>query len=325
MPPAAIPVRARTYPVGGELGAAGRCVGPVTAGLSRFWPSAALHWKPESTRQRKQPVIKPNMSNEYIFLALFLLIFAFLVISVFLYTFSVWRKRYTSDEFEMVETGEAGNTVDKVKRPKAPLSHARGGWGAIGRLKGGGRRAPTEETLSKDKPTKEKNIKIAKPKLQCQAFLKGKCVSSVVNTDRRVIMQSISSITKIIKKLDDEKSLPEEVVQNMMDCFSPNDIATSPSDLLDTLVMYLFLVHQVDWYSDSWRPCSGLTVREEDGGAPYGAKVTGGEVDAFSDMEHDDLVEDCIRDVQHRTKLFLQVRTHPQNTHTLQFVGLNFT
>ena len=105
----------------------------------------------------------------------------------------------------------------------------------------------------------------------------------------------------MIKKLDCDRGIGDGV-KCVLNHFSPNDIAASPSTLLDTLIMYMYLVHHVDWYSTAWMQNDDFTVREESG-----TRVTGGELDSFPDLDHEDFVQDCLRDLRRRTKHFLQV------------------
>ena len=82
----------------------------------------------------------------------------------------------------------------------------------------------------------------------------------------RVDVASIECIKKIILKLDIEADVGSEGLDFLLMQFSPSDILNNPLSLLDSLVLYLFHMHQVDWYSSTWvRGAKTLTVRTESG------------------------------------------------------------
>ena len=82
---------------------------------------------------------------------------------------------------------------------------------------------------------------------------------------------------------------------------------SQPQTILDQLILYLYFVHSIDWYSDSWEVKEdpmGLTVRPEPG-----------VVVVSSLIGRKQEVESYLRRLTYRTDLFLQVtskhRTKP--------------
>jgi hypothetical protein len=116
--------------------------------------------------------------------------------------------------------------------------------------------------------------------------------------NRRVIAVSIECIKTLIVKLDEDGDLGSDGVKCVMSRFSPSEATNNPLDLLDSLILYLFHVHRVDWYSNTWAVgvASSLTVREESD-----ITVTDGEV-----------VEQRVAQLRERVKLFMQVLLQPK-------------
>ena len=96
--------------------------------------------------------------------------------------------------------------------------------------------------------------------------------SQTVLHDKKVVRTSIECIEKIIKKLDNEADIGGggETVKKQ---FSIDDVINRPKAVLDSLIVYLPLVHNVDWYSSNWGSAcergvggfGGITVRPERG------------------------------------------------------------
>ena len=97
--------------------------------------------------------------------------------------------------------------------------------------------------------------------------LKGICANQQQTMDynRRVITVSLECIKTLIAKLDRDGGLGCDGLEYVMSQFSPSEAADSPLGILDSLILYLFHIHRVDWYSRTWRvgSASSLTVREE--------------------------------------------------------------
>jgi hypothetical protein len=114
--------------------------------------------------------------------------------------------------------------------------------------------------------------------------------------NRRVIAVSLDCIKSLIVKLDRDGDLGCDGVEYVMSQFSPSEAADSPLGMLDSLILYLFHIHRVDWYSRTWHVglASSLTVREE-----RGIVVTA--------ADEEELVEEKILELKERTKMFLKV------------------
>jgi hypothetical protein len=90
--------------------------------------------------------------------------------------------------------------------------------------------------------------------------------------DEKVVRKSIECIENVINKLDYDADISGGV-ETVKKQFTLNDVINRPKDLLDGLIVYLSLVHKVDWYSDTWSPVggagrphpAGLTLRPEPG------------------------------------------------------------
>ena len=125
--------------------------------------------------------------------------------------------------------------------------------------------------------------------------IKQKKMSSNLNLSTQGIVKSIESIKSVIRKVEElyEGFNGVDVVSAQ---FSPNEMINSPVALLDALILYLYCVHAINWYSDSWSVTrGGLTVRQE-----AGLVVT-----ASGGREREEL--DYLRGLENRTRLFLQV------------------
>ena len=86
-----------------------------------------------------------------------------------------------------------------------------------------------------------------------------------------------------------------------MNQFSPSEILDNPLGLLDSLVLYLFHMHKVDWYSSTWvfGAANRLTVRE------------GSNVIVMASEEG--FVEKGLAELRERTEQFLQVLLQPKS------------
>ena len=67
--------------------------------------------------------------------------------------------------------------------------------------------------------------------------------------------------------------------------FSLDQVLRKPTALLDALTLYLFIVHNIDWYSSNWARTSNLTTEEKS------------EVKVFEekDKDHDEQVSKVIK------------------------------
>ena len=113
--------------------------------------------------------------------------------------------------------------------------------------------------------------------------------------DRRVIVASLECIKRIISKLDKEAGVGSEGLEYVLSQFVPSEIMDNPIGLLDSLVLYLFHVHQMDWYSSTWvvGGATKLTVCKES------------DVRVSADEER--FVEKSLAELRARTNQFLQV------------------
>ena len=137
-------------------------------------------------------------------------------------------------------------------------------------------------------------------------------IDSKMEYDWRVILASVDCIKKIILKLDTEAKVGSEGVQFILSQFSHSEIADNPLSLLDTLVLYLFHMHRVDWYSSRWvRGANKLTLRKE-----RGVRVSDGDEEAS--------VEAALVELRKRTDQFLQVQgvTVHNNQNYVMIIGM---
>ena len=118
---------------------------------------------------------------------------------------------------------------------------------------------------------------------------------------RRVIAASLECIKKIISQLDNEAGVGNEGLDYVLNQFSPSEILDNPLGLLDSLVLYLFHMHKVDWYSSTWvfGAANRLTVRE------------GSNVIVMASEEG--FVEKGLAELRERTEQFLQVLLQPKS------------
>ena len=115
----------------------------------------------------------------------------------------------------------------------------------------------------------------------------------------RVTLASVECIKKIILKLDTEARVESEGLQFILSQFTHGEIAQNPLGLLDSLVLYLFHMHRIDWYSSRWvRGATKLTVRKE-----RGVRVSDGDGDG-----EEASVESALVELRKRTEQFLQVQ-----------------
>lgn len=113
-------------------------------------------------------------------------------------------------------------------------------------------------------------------------------------SDRRVIVSSIGLIKSIIRKLDkDQGGL--NGLQSVLDQFGPSDVIDKPESVLDGLILYLFCVHSIDWYSNTWAVKAGSKVTTRQG------------VRVFAGESKEQEVQGYLQKLRHRTQLFLQV------------------
>ena len=122
--------------------------------------------------------------------------------------------------------------------------------------------------------------------------------SSQILQDTRVIVKSIECAKQLIRKLDMEQEL--DGLSDILSNFSPNEMIANPESVLDQLILYLFCVHRVDWYSDKWEVMRGdiedkLSVRPDPSIVVLGS------------VTRDAAVSSYIARMKHRTEEFLQV------------------
>ena len=111
-------------------------------------------------------------------------------------------------------------------------------------------------------------------------------------------MKSIECAKKLIRKLDREQEV--DGLSDILSNFSPNDMIANPESVLDQLILYLFCVHRVDWYSEKWEVMRGdiedkLSVRPDPSIVVLGS------------VTRDIAVGSYIARMEHRTEDFLQV------------------
>ena len=75
--------------------------------------------------------------------------------------------------------------------------------------------------------------------------------SSNILSDEKVIVASMECIKQVINKLDAEQG-GLRGIETVLEQFTVNDMISNPGAVLDSLIIYLFCVHSVDWYSDTW-------------------------------------------------------------------------
>ena len=126
-------------------------------------------------------------------------------------------------------------------------------------------------------------------------------VSWKVLRDTRVVFASICCIKRILNSLDiSEGDLAEGGADFVISKFSLEQVLKNPTALLDALILYLFLVHSIDWYSSTW----GRTSTMSDG--KLGKREESDFVGVDHDHNHDNQVTICIADLRLRTEQFLE-------------------
>ena len=117
-------------------------------------------------------------------------------------------------------------------------------------------------------------------------------VSMVVLRDTRVVFASICCLKRLLNTLGVAEGGADFVISK----FSLDEVLRKPTALLDALVLYLFIVHNIDWYSSTWERTTTLTTSKEQS-----------EVKVFdeSDIDHDEQVSRVIEDLRRRTENFL--------------------
>ena len=130
----------------------------------------------------------------------------------------------------------------------------------------------------------------------------GDHISSRVLIDSRLVFASICCIKRLLNSLDSsEGGVAEGGADFVLSKFSLAQVLKNPKALLDALILYLFIVHNIDWYSSSWKRTSTLTIKEQSD-----VKVgEGGEESVFGDIDHDEQVSKVIEDLRLRTENFL--------------------
>ena len=124
-------------------------------------------------------------------------------------------------------------------------------------------------------------------------------VSSRVLRDTRVVFASICCIKKLLNSLDSCSGggVAEGGADFVISKFSLAEVLKNPAALLDALILYLFIVHNIDWHGSTWMRTTTLTTTEE-------AKEGWGE--GGSDIDHDEQVSKVIEDLRLRTDNFLE-------------------
>ena len=129
----------------------------------------------------------------------------------------------------------------------------------------------------------------------------GDRISSRVLMDSRVVFASICCMKRLLNSLDSsEEGVAEGGADFVISKFSLTQVLKNPTALLDALILYLFIVHNIDWNSSSWARTSTLTIKEQSE-----VEVVGGEESIFGDIDHDEQVSKVIEDLRLRTENFL--------------------
>ena len=120
--------------------------------------------------------------------------------------------------------------------------------------------------------------------------------------DKRVIVTSIECIKTVISKLDSEQG-DLDGLETVLGQFSPNDVMNNPLTVLDALILYLYMVHAIDWYGSKWVVKAGghLTVRQEIG------------VVVCQESKREQEVQAYLQSLKERTQHFLQVLVYSTN------------
>ena len=128
----------------------------------------------------------------------------------------------------------------------------------------------------------------------------GDRISSRVFMDSRVVFASICCMKRLLNSLDSsEEGVAEGGADFVISKFSLTQVLKNPTALLDALILYLFIVHNIDWNSSSWARTSTLTIKEQ-------SEVdVVGEESIFGESNHDEQVSKVIEDLRLRTENFL--------------------
>lgn len=126
----------------------------------------------------------------------------------------------------------------------------------------------------------------------------GERVSSRVLRDSRVVFASICCLKRLLNTLDSCSGgggVSEGGADFVISKFSLDQVLRNPTALLDALTLYLFIVHNIDWYSSNWGRTSTLTNKEQS------------ELKVFeeTDIDHDEQVSKVIEDLRLRTEKFV--------------------
>ena len=131
----------------------------------------------------------------------------------------------------------------------------------------------------------------------------GERVSPRVLRDSRVVFASICCLKRLLNTLDSCSGgggVSEGGADFVISKFSLTQVLKNPMALLDALILYLFIVHNIDWYSSSWARTSTLTIKEQSE-----VEIVGGEQSIFGESNHDEQVSKVIEDLRLRTENFL--------------------
>ena len=71
--------------------------------------------------------------------------------------------------------------------------------------------------------------------------------SQTVSNDDRFVRKSILCIEKILEKLDSEAGITGAL--SVKQSYTVHDVIAKPKCVLDSLALYLRLIHSLDWYS----------------------------------------------------------------------------
>ena len=127
----------------------------------------------------------------------------------------------------------------------------------------------------------------------------GERVSQRVLKDTRVVFASICCLKRLLNTLDscsEGGGVTEGGADFVISKFSLDQVLRKPTALLDALTLYLFIVHNIDWYSSNWARTSNLTTEEKSEVKVFGEK----------NKDHDEQVSKVIKDLRQRTDNFVQ-------------------
>ena len=117
-----------------------------------------------------------------------------------------------------------------------------------------------------------------------------------------MVFASICCIKKLLNSLDScsEGGVVEGGADFVISKFSLAEVLKNPAALLDALVLYLFIVHNIDWHGSTWVRTTTLTTTEEKSEGNEGSGKS------ESDIDHDEQVSKVIEDLRLRTDNFLE-------------------